>query len=322
MNIKIKIILILFVLTNISNAQISISNVKDIEKVKNTTTYVAMQDPNDPVSKKYVEIFKKYWTFSKIEFIKYKDINQYLNENSSFLNLGGYVTNVHSYKLYENGGRSAGINWENTHLYLELWVCSEKFLKKKEDVKEFKEKDKKQIARLELYTDFETLRTPENLFLTNYSCDNHVRNWGEGILKNHIQNVIMYLEKAKEKTLFSPIINDLDIKKLQNNILFIPDYVFTKFNAFTGDESKRHNEKEILEDYKLKYQIVTTKQLNEKILNDQEPFYYLQYIKSSTDKYVSIINSRTGEVIYSSYTPASYNLKSGDLKDLYKKILK
>ncbi|OUD26122.1 hypothetical protein [Flavobacterium psychrophilum] len=320
---RIKLILPFLILAISANAQISISNVKDIEKVKGTTTYITMNDPNDAVSLKYAEIFKKYWTFSKIEFIKYADINKYLNANSSFLNLGGYTTNVESYKLYSNGSRNLGIKWENTHLYLELWTCSEKFLKKKGDSsKEFKEKDKNQIARLELYTDFQTLRTPENLFLTNFGCENHIRNWGEGLLKNHLQNMIMYLEMGKEKSLYSPIINDSEIKKLQNKTLYIPDYAFTKFNAFTGDESKKHDEKELLEDYKPKYQVISTKELNEKILKNEEPFFYLQYIKSSTDKYVSVINSQTGEVVYSSYSPASYNLKSGDLKDLSKKISK
>lgn len=132
----------------------------------------------------------------------------------------------------------------------------------------------------------------------------------------------MNLEKGQEKSLYSSLGNDSELKKLQNQTLFIPDYVFTKFNAFTGDESKKFDEKELLEDYKLKYEVISSKTLNEKILKNDQPFFYLQYIKSSTDKYVSVINSQTGEVIYSSYTPMSYNLKSGDLKELSKKIAK
>jgi hypothetical protein len=91
---------------------------------------------------------------------------------------------------------------------------------------------------------------------------------------------------------------------------------------FTGDESKQHKEEDLFEDYKLKYQLVSTKKLNDNIVNDPSGFYYLLYVKSSTDKFVSVINSRTGEIIYSDYTPVKYNLKPGDLKDLYKKIMK
>lgn len=319
---KIKLILLLIITTISATAQISITNIKDIDKIKGTTTYVAMRDPNEATSTKFAEIFKKYWTFSKVEFIKYTDMGKYLNTNSSFLNIGGYETNVQSFKLYSNGGSGYGINWKNTHIYLELWTCSEKFLNKKKESKEFKEKDKNQIARLELYTDFETLMSPENLFQSNYSCGNHIKNWGDGLLKNHLQNILMNLEKGQEKSLYSSLGNDSELKKLQNQTLFIPDYVFTKFNAFTGDESKKFDEKELLEDYKLKYEVISSKTLNEKILKNDQPFFYLQYIKSSTDKYVSVINSQTGEVIYSSYTPMSYNLKSGDLKELSKKIAK
>ena len=43
-------------------------------------------------------------------------------------------------------------------------------------------------------------------------------------------------------------------------------------------------------------------------------------IKSSTDKYVSVINSLTGEIVYSTYTPVSYNIKSGDLESIQRKI--
>jgi len=62
--------------------------------------------------------------------------------------------------------------------------------------------------------------------------------------------------------------------------------------------------------------------LNSKILSEKNAFYYVQYVKSSTDKFVSVINSSTGEIVYSVYTPVSYNIKSDDLEDLQKKIQK
>jgi hypothetical protein len=67
---------------------------------------------------------------------------------------------------------------------------------------------------------------------------------------------------------------------------------------------------------------VSVKELNEKILTEKEPIYYLLYIKSSTDKYVTIINSITGEMLYTHYTPVSYNFKSDDIEDVQKAIMK
>jgi hypothetical protein len=89
-----------------------------------------------------------------------------------------------------------------------------------------------------------------------------------------------------------------------------------------GDESKRHVEKELFSDYELKYKIIPTKELNDRVLEDKEEFYYLMYVKSSSFKYVSVVNSRTGECIYSKFNTGAYNLKSGDIKDLSKKIKK
>lgn len=305
-----------------SKAQIAISSSDEINAIKNTTTYVAMKDPNTEIAKKYEAIVKKYWTLSKVEFIKYSEIHKYLNSKSSFLTIGGYITNVSSNTIYTDGGRSSGVDYSHTHIYLELWKCSDKYLSKNKDPKDFKEKDKQQISRLELFTDFPTLMLPSNLYKSEYDTEGHVRNWGLGMLKNHIQNMTNYIAKGADKNLYSEIENNNEIKKLSTQTLYIPDYIFNKFNMFTGDESKKHDEKDILEDYKFKYVIVSSDDLNQKILDDNSTIYYLQYIKSSTDKFISVINSKTGEVIYSVYTPTSYNIKSGDIKDLSKKISK
>lgn len=323
MKINTKIIILIAILniafvSNI-NGQIAIDNVEELSKIKNGTTYIAMKDPNAEESKAYVEVFKNNWTYSKIEFIKYTDIFKYLKPQNSFLTISGYETSVHSQTLYSNGMRGASVDYAHTHIFLQLWTASEKYYKKNKD---FKEKDKLEIARLELFTDFPTLMTPQNLYQTNYDAKGHIRNWGPGMLKNHIQNMTFYLNKGKKKDLYEDILNPTEFKKLANDVLYVPDYVLTKFNKFTGDESKKHKEEEIFEDYKFQYKIIPTKELNEKILNDSKGFYYLQYIKSSTDKFVSVINSITGEVIYSVYTPTSYNLQSGDLKELGKKIQK
>ena len=68
--------------------------------------------------------------------------------------------------------------------------------------------------------------------------------------------------------------------------------------------------------------MISTEELSEKILEDTDPFYYLVYIKSSTDKYVTIYNSVTGDIVYSRYKPLSYNFKGSDLKSLMEIIKK
>jgi hypothetical protein len=324
MKSKIKFSLAAFVfsltVTFNANSQIAISNSAEIAKIKNGTTYIAMKDPNSEKVKEFVTVLKNNWTISKIEVIKYTEIEKYLSPENSFLTMGGYVADTEFINLYKSG-RTTRVNFSNTHLYLDLWTCSEKYFQSKAKKKVFKDSDKITVARIELFTDFPTLSNPDKLYQSDYDGNGHIRNWGPGILKNYIQSLMSYLNKGEDRDLYAEIFNEKEIKNLKNEVLYVPDYVLTNFNKFTGDETKKHKEKDIFKDYKLNYKLISTDELNQKILEDEKGFYYLIYIKSSTDKFVSVINSQTGELIYSTYTPTSYNIKSGDLKDLLKKVM-
>lgn len=303
-----------------AKSQIAITNLSELAKIKRGTTYIAMKDPSSEKSKAYIDVFKKYWTISKYEFIKYTDIEKYISPENSFVTIGGYETNVQFTKQYTNGSIRDGINYSHTHLYLELWTCSEKYFKSEKKNKVFGRGSQVQVARIELFTDFRTLSDPDLLFQSDYDGEGHIRNWGPGILKNYLQLLMSYLNKNKDHGLFAGIQNKKELRNLKKETLYVPDYVLTKFNKFTGNESKKHKEEKIFKHYNFKYQIIPTAELNQKILADETPFYYLIYVKSSTDKYVSVINSSTGEMIYTTYQPMSYNIKSKDLKALQKQI--
>lgn len=301
--------LMLFILSK-SYGQFSIDNIDEIDNIKNGTTYIVMNELESQVSKDYIQIYKENWTFSKIEFITFSDSGN-LDPNSFFFSIGGYETT----------SSSVNKDFSNTHLYLELWRFTDKFLKNKKKKKNsLKASDKKVISRIELFTDFPTLMLPQNIYLTDYNADGHIRNWGKGILKNYLQYLMASLERKEKKELFYLEPKSSELANLKSSTLYVPDYTLIKFNKFTGDESKKHDEKDIFEDYNFKYEMITTEELNDKILNSSEAFYYLIYIKSSTDKYISVINSKSGEIIYSSYSPVSYNIKSKDLKELAKTI--
>ncbi|MBK8642668.1 MAG: hypothetical protein IPN15_10805 [Saprospiraceae bacterium] len=304
----------------IANSQFSISNLSEIAKIKSGTTYIAMKDPNSEKTKEYIEVFKNYWTISKAEFIKYSEIEKYLSPENSFLTIGGYETNTEFTRLYQNGSQKHGINYSNTHIFLELWTCDKKYFTSKKKNKIFGNGDKIQVARIELFTDFETLSNPDLLYQSEFDGNGHIRNWGPGVLKNYVQALMGYLAKNESHSLYTGSSNAKELKKLKKESLYIPEYVLTKFNKFNGNETKKHDEKDIFEDFKLKYILLSGADLNHKILTDTTGFYYLIYIKSSTDKYINVIHSLTGEIIYSKYKPLSYNIKSDDFQDLQEKI--
>lgn len=320
--------LILFTVFQLKS-QIAINEYDQIDVVKKGTTYIVMPDPGSEIAKPYVDIYKNYWTFSKIEFIKSEDIDKYISPENSFITLAALENHYTSPGMrttttFSNGKSmtqySSGLSYTNTHIYLELWTCNEKYFKKK-NKKKFDTWDRVQVGRIELFTDFESLEHPDILAKSDYDGGGHIRNWGPGFLKNYLQRLTALLNDGKETKLNKELINYNKLQPLRKQTLFVPDYVMIKFGKWTGNESKRHTEKDIFEFYKLKYSIIPTSELSDKILNEKEAFYYLLYIKSSTDKYINVVNSLTGDVIYSSYDIGSYNISYRDLKFIYRNTM-
>ncbi|MBK6823012.1 MAG: hypothetical protein IPG87_08490 [Saprospiraceae bacterium] len=230
----------------IANSQFSISNLSEIAKIKSGTTYIAMKDPNSEKTKEYIEVFKNYWTISKAEFIKYSEIEKYLSPENSFLTIGGYETNTEFTRLYQNGSQKHGINYSNTHIFLELWTCDKKYFTSKKKNKIFGNGDKIQVARIELFTDFETLSNPDLLYQSEFDGNGHIRNWGPGVLKNYVQALMGYLAKNESHSLYTGSSNAKELKKLKKESLYIPEYVLTKFNKFNGNETKSMMKKTFL----------------------------------------------------------------------------
>lgn len=141
-----------------------------------------------------------------------------------------------------------------------------------------------------------------------------------GMLKNNLQKIDNLI--AREQTLWMYGTDKTpEIKNLKKNTLFLPDYLKIKRNAFSFSNQGR-DDKEIanlMEDYPYKYEFVSEQQLTDKILSGQE-IYYLKFTCVNGQKFVHVVNSKTGDMVYRDYGTMSYNIKSGDFKDLKKAI--
>ncbi|MEO1516629.1 MAG: hypothetical protein AAFV95_16500 [Bacteroidota bacterium] len=317
-------------------SQIMISNVSEIEKVRNGTTYIAMQNPDAPEAQAFIEVYKKYWTISEMQFISYDEVEKHLSPEASFFTLGGYE------EYFQTGGFDATKPIQSmrtatkTYVYLELWTCKDSFFKvltakekrkkarkkKRSKIREIKfdEIDKHQIARIELFVDAPTLHQPDSIYNSEYDGGGHIRNWGPGFLKNYLQLLMQLLEQEKVRGLYQRALKKDKLGKLRNQPLYIPDYVLIRFGMFTTDESGRRNKEELLSQYPFGGRFLPTDELDQKLLQNEEEFYYLVYVKLSSDKIVSIMNSRTGELIYSNFAGLSYNIKSKDFKLIAKSL--
>jgi hypothetical protein len=145
-----------------------------------------------------------------------------------------------------------------------------------------------------------------------------------GYLKNYFQ---LINDKLKSQTANFAYTNDFDKSKIQvlkNVTLYVPDYMKIKYNGWTRKDTVLENPDELFEKYEYKYEFIDSDELSEKILAATEDFYYLTYVKVNANKFVNVVNGKTGEVIFSLHDSGlgAYHLKDkdfGKLNDAVKK---
>ncbi|MBA4134096.1 MAG: hypothetical protein C0525_05160 [Flavobacterium sp.] len=292
-------------------SQITLTNTAEIAKIKQGTTYFAMKDPASPAAAAYVAAIKKAWSLSKVECIKYTDVEKNIAPNNSFVTLGANMTTSNS-----------TLASTETRMYLELWTTNGKYTYDPKKRRHFNQADKIVVATVELFADYYAQNNPSAMYKMEYDAAGHFKNWGTGVLSNYLQQLCTLLEKGNECTAKTEIANTAELQKMAGSTLFVPDYVLTKLNKNSDDESKKYPEKEIFDGYTLAYQVLSTAELNEKIVNSSVPFYYLLFVKTPGEKFVTVTNAQTGEIIYLGYTAAAANFKSADLKAIQKTTVK
>lgn len=294
-----------------SFAQITITNTTEVAKIKQGTTFFAMKDPASPKAAAYVDAIKKAWTLTKVECIKYTDVEKNIAPNNSFVTIGANMTTSNS-----------TLASTETRIYLELWTTNGKYTYDPKKRRHFNQADKISIATIELFADFYAQNNPSALYKMDYDAAGHFKNWGTGVLANYLQQLTSLLNKGNDCLAKTEIANKEELQKMASSTLFIPDYVLTKFAKNSDDESKKYTDKEIFDGFTQSYKVLPIAELNDKILTNATPFYYLLFIKTPTEKFVTVTNAQTGEIIYSAYTGSAANFKSSDLKELQKATLK
>jgi len=271
----------------------------NLDKLKKTKTIFVYRTGDEEILESFKSSLEEGWDYTTLEFVSYKEYtaNSY-DQSYSFFTLSGVTTSTTTYI--------------STHIYLTLWM-KDKY-------------EKLTFCRLELYPDFPTYQMvtnedKEKVIMKNFYSTSIFHNWNTSYLKNALQFVNKKLSKSEEHWLFKSD-SYLGLSKLRNDTLYIPEYTLIKFSKFTGDESNRHEVDDLLKKYPYPYKIISMDELSEKINNSTKPIYYLSYIKSSTDKYLNVLNGKNGDFLYSNYSPTSYNIKGKDFAKLAKSIKK
>jgi hypothetical protein len=105
---------------------------------------------------------------------------------------------------------------------------------------------------------------------------------------------------------------DKDLTKiLSTDTLYVPKSVLMSFNALTANEKEK--KENIFDGYRYKYRICTDEELFDVFQISKKGRLLFEYVKSSTDKFITIYDLQQKRVVYRNYVALSYNLKSKDI---------
>jgi len=338
---------LLSMLTTAAEAQINVGSERqtkfvagdfesqNIDALREAETLFIMRPGDEDKIEEWQAMLDEVWTYNKITAIKRGDLsNQREGADGvryAFLGLEGHATTV----------RTKTTSFITAHYYLHLSMAGDKIPYTNRQLRQFERRGETpepkyeilSFARIAVYPDG-ALAQLANEFRNSFSLTDDQKNdhmdyvyneanfynWEMGFLKNSLQEVNRVLNNGETRWIYSETSDESQLRTLRRKTLYVPDYLLIQFNKFNGNEDKRHDEKRLFRNYKYHYELIDASELSVKILEAEEPFYYFNYVRSTTDAFYTITNAQTGEIIYSKYHPGSYNIRPRNIRHLNRTI--
>ncbi|WP_179335018.1 hypothetical protein [Winogradskyella costae] len=310
--------------------------------VKKTTTYFVVPDSLDfDETKKTIE---EIWTFNSIKFIseadyqndklistdnsiiKFQDQNYIKTKETMGANDKRIVGAIDLYKFqmfyYENVSKK-----NNGKIKSEIGQIAEiiftpeiyyRFLAKKVDYTgdfEIGYISKSDAFNSGINEITSTSKDDGNSY--KYIKNPSSYNFHLGYIKNYFQILNNKLTDNESLKIRDDIKNKDKLKELKSKTLYVPNWLLKEYSTFKLMVTKVLKSEELFEDYKYDYKVLSNEELNSKILN-KDDFYYLMHTSYNGEKVITIINSLTGDVIYSVVDNSSNLIEKSDLKTISK----
>lgn len=278
-------------------------------QLKHTTTYFVLREQDYKDEEAYRSAIAKVWTVTPFRIVKPEEISTADKSKTSFFFFGGFMA----------VRRGQNTTTYHTHLSYDLFMLG---TDKKGRT------DKQLFAKFMLHPDYDTyMETMRYGFSRNdvfskkiipyvYS-QSKLSNWSPLTVGSYLKVINDNLLREETRSVFEETIDKEGLQALKNDTLYIPDYVNVRVNMFTMNETDAEpDEDELKSAYKYPVRYVSIQELNQLAANNPNGIKYLSYIKSSTDKHVSVFDTKSGAMLYTVYVPVSYNFKNKDLKKL------
>lgn len=285
---------------------------QEFAAVKSKTTLFILQDKDYANKAAFQEAIGKVWTVTPFKIVSLSEAANANRMQHNFFDFGGFVTERRS--------------TSSTMLVAHLFYGMDCYIQNKKGKVE-----PMIIGRFVLHPDFDTYRMTEraikqpkqfSTMVGNYlHSEANIYNWTPGMLMGYLKAINDGIAAQKIKGVFEGNIDKDGLKSLKADTLYVPNYVTINFNMFTGQETEVDAEdKDLFKSYPYPIRFVSNEELTSLLLTRPQGIKYLSYVKSSTDKFVTVFDSKTGKVLYSEYTPISYNFKSKDLKKIASEV--
>jgi hypothetical protein len=311
------------------------------------TLYIQVGDTSTEYSRHMMRLIESNWKVCPIEYFSNYIDQKLLQPGNLFLSIQVFTTV--SQNMRSNNSYSEPVY--NDYFYLHWWTVHPKYRPKRPLAE-----NQFTVARAELfykhigtggrgnrgeYKPFEITENPKSIYsepiksidteivylLTDSRFSDYFLNGKPYNVKNMVQYVSQSLSAQKYRDLFDESSNESELKNLRNDTLYIPDYYLGADGMLSGiDVSEKiikANEKALIEvfaAYPYKKRIIERNHLEQLIDQSGRTIYYLNYVQSSADKLISVVNSKTGEIVYSNNSKKSYRIKASDMEKLGKAI--
>lgn len=297
------------------------TNAKDLETFKNSTTVFILSEVYDTATNE--KILKNAWTVTPYKIVKYKDFNfkDYLDGKHSFAYLQAYRSESKTGTIYY-GSYITFCIYDIEDKLKEIEKLEKKSDKKKEDYNIFKE-DRTAIANITLFPNTEMTRA----LSTNDLKEAEKILWEKeafidykaGYLRNYFQAISKFIDTNSPGGMYREGCTP-EVKNLKKSTLFMSYLTAVQSGTWKTDETKVAEEiAGLFKDYKYKHEILDDDALSAKIMSGEE-FYYLRFIRDNSERFINVVNSKTGEIVYKNYHPGGYDFKPDHLKDLKKAV--
>lgn len=313
-----------------SRGQIIINDCTRLAKLKKSVTYF-IYEGDEQEFKPYRDAIESIWTISAIKFIHWAAIDSVVADNVFFIQMCNRSFDSKSSGRQEGNITYYSVNTINIPTFT-LWFPSD-FKKDQKNKTTYVIND---VAYIDLSQNY--FEGGGSNFCNSYFLmTERYHNTKPGYVKNQLQYLQAVLLLGKEINMNKDLIDINELHKLKNDTLFVPKYVLKGItykitNTNSGQEIEIVEDKrtmtELFKHYNYQYKSISDKKLNSKILECQEPFYYLLFLRSYSFRHVCIFNAKTGQIIYSHSNKTnpfrkrnqSLTLMDKDIKRLMKTI--